>query len=200
MTRINTIDPRFLSDKHLGAEYRELPRILNDAKKRIESAIESNNWCLSEVKAGVANLAMYLPLRYHLGQGHVLFFRDKLGWLYRRHLQLIAELQFRAMLRGSEPFKPSIDLGPTFVFLRTYAPGWCGDWAPLSEDHATLLMRLIERMAEAKDPVMIAGWRMETRSHAAAWAMQVMHHHGVGWDAMIQNHINLHWRQDHDID
>jgi hypothetical protein len=45
MTRINCIDPALLSDKHLGAEYRELPRIFNlvrDAIKRGESEVIGN--------------------------------------------------------------------------------------------------------------------------------------------------------------
>lgn len=199
MTRINTIDPRFLSDKHLGAEYRELPRILNDAKKRIELAISFGNWKATEVKERVARLANDAPPSYRLGQGHVLFFRDKLAWLYRRHLQLKAEMQFRTSLRGEGRVQYAIDLVPTFQFLMEHAPGWCGDWAPTSEDHIILIKRLIERMAEAKDPVMIAGWRMETRNHATAWLTQVCVAHGLDWWDM-QDHINLHWRQDHDID
>lgn len=194
MTRINTIDPRFLSDKHLGAEYRELPRVLNDAKKRIELACYLGNWKPSEVKEKAARLALGGPPTYRLGQGHVLFFRDKLGWLYRRHLQLIAEMQFRAALRGSEPFVPGIDLGATFLYLRTYAPSWCGDWMPAPSEHLLLIERLIENMATAKSPVMIAGHELKTRDHVVAWATQVAMHHGLDWSSTIKFAINLNWR------
>lgn len=73
MTRINCIDPDLLSDKHLIAEYRELPRIFNLIRK----AQERND---------TKTLATY-----RLGQGHVRFFYDKALFLQKRQQSLINE-------------------------------------------------------------------------------------------------------------
>lgn len=56
MTRINCVPVEELTDKHLLAEYRELPRIFNLARA-VEDA----------------------PTEYVLGTGHMKFFYDKLG-------------------------------------------------------------------------------------------------------------------------
>jgi hypothetical protein len=75
MTRINILDPEHLSDQHLLAEYRELPRIFtlvaNGKAKGVPGA------------------------DYTLGTGHVTFFYDKLYYLYKRYYRLVAELRSR---------------------------------------------------------------------------------------------------------
>ena len=73
MTRINCIDPKYLSDYHLRAEYKELPRIFNLARHTD------------------------IPDSYRLGKGHVLFFYDKLGYLVKRQHRLIEEMLQRGM-------------------------------------------------------------------------------------------------------
>jgi|SRR5210317_1545760 len=72
MTRINLVCPSELTDKHLMAEYRELPRIFTYVNKH-----------------GVPN---DIPERYTLGKGHVKFFCDKLDWLYSRYRSIFCEL------------------------------------------------------------------------------------------------------------
>ena len=57
MTRINTIPPQELCDKHLMAEIREITRIPNTIKTG---------------KAIIANI----PDTFRLGSGHVKFFYD----------------------------------------------------------------------------------------------------------------------------
>ena len=79
MTRINLINPSKLTDKHLVAEYRELPRIFKQARPDAT-----------------------IPPYYVLGKGHVTFFYDKLEFLYRRWVDLVDEM----IVRG---FKPSQD-------------------------------------------------------------------------------------------
>lgn len=73
MTRINVIHPRHLCDEHLRAEYREITRIPNTILKR-----------------GISIRPR--PKDYVLGEGHVLFFEDKLGWLRARHRLLQHEM------------------------------------------------------------------------------------------------------------
>jgi len=55
MTRINVVHPRELVDKHLLAEYRELPRVF---------ALAHSWW----MQGGNPNK---LPIQYTLGEGHV---------------------------------------------------------------------------------------------------------------------------------
>lgn len=75
MTRINVVLPIELADKHLLAEYRELPRIFGASKK----------WYL---KGGNVD---DLPTTYRLGKGHVLFFYDKLLFCFNRQFILYGE-------------------------------------------------------------------------------------------------------------
>jgi deoxyribonuclease (pyrimidine dimer) len=72
MTRINIIDPLLLSNKHLFAEYRELPRIFSYVEKHgIPTKISST---------------------YTLGTGHVKFFTIRLNWLLERYELLYNKL------------------------------------------------------------------------------------------------------------
>lgn len=75
MTRINVVHPADLTDQHLLAEYRELPRVF--ALARPDNAT---------------------PPAYTLGAGHVRFFYPRTGYLVRRQAALIAE----CLARGFE--------------------------------------------------------------------------------------------------
>ena len=75
MTRINLVRPDQLSDQHLLAEYRELPRIVNDWSHR------------STDKSFYKDI----PIKYVLGTGHVKFFRNKIKFLVNRHKDIVKE-------------------------------------------------------------------------------------------------------------
>ena len=79
MTRINTIPPADLTDAHLLAEYRELPRI---------HALV--------LLARAANRPLTGPPRYTMGAGHVRFFYTRTNYLSRRQSAIIAELVDRS--------------------------------------------------------------------------------------------------------
>jgi len=68
MTRINCIPPSELTDSHLLAEYRELPRAFSFARPGVT-----------------------VPDSYRMGTGHVLFFATRTGFLARRQRALIEE-------------------------------------------------------------------------------------------------------------
>ena len=68
MTRINLLEPHELTDQHLMAERRELPRIFGKARPLVHP-----------------------PSDYRLGVGHVLFFYNKTGFLAKRQQTLIDE-------------------------------------------------------------------------------------------------------------
>jgi deoxyribonuclease (pyrimidine dimer) len=72
VTRINVIPPGRLTDQHLIAEWRELPRVF-----------------------ALARPDDHTPPAYTLGTGHVRFFYPRTGYLARRQAALIAECQRR---------------------------------------------------------------------------------------------------------
>ena len=78
MTRINLVEPHQLTNKHLMAEYRELPRIFTAVLKLQAKGKTPDN--------------VDTPDHYVLGKGHVKFFYDKIGWLRFRYKLLCSEL------------------------------------------------------------------------------------------------------------
>lgn len=124
MTRINCIPPSELVDKHLVAEYRELPRIFGLVKKAQERGLTPSN----------INAAP----DYVLGTGHVKFFYDKLQYLQKRQQMLINEMRKRG-------FKPN------FVNVEELMQGinqmWYGDWEPDEKAMAINRARIKERLS-----------------------------------------------------
>lgn len=82
MTRINLVPVEELSDQHLLAEYRELPRIVH--------AVISKKVLIKDI-----------PDSYRLGTGHVKFFYNKIIFLSERYQLIFAELRFRGFLKDS---------------------------------------------------------------------------------------------------
>jgi deoxyribonuclease (pyrimidine dimer) len=119
MTRINCVPVQELSRQHLIAEYRELPRVFTLAKKASERNV------------------LRQPAEYTLGKGHVMFFYTRLGYLAKRHAQLVAEMLHRG-------YKPAF-----INSLREAHPDipeacW-GDWEPTAEALAINRARILER-------------------------------------------------------
>lgn len=81
MTRINLVPPSILSDKHLMAEYRELPRVFTRVKKYIAKGKTPDDF--------------KIPSKFKLGEGHERFFHDKCSWLFLRYSDLITECRIR---------------------------------------------------------------------------------------------------------
>lgn len=79
MTRINCIPPQELTDKHLFAEWREMPRLVGNLNKSLHR--KSKPFTAEEI-----------PDTYTLGKGHVKFFYNKFTWLHERHQNLTKEL------------------------------------------------------------------------------------------------------------
>ncbi len=90
MTRINLIDPQYLTDKHLMAEYRELPRIFTAVLKAQDAGKKPSNYDI--------------PKQYKLGKGHVTFFYNKCMWLSNRYELLYKELCKRGFEIDSDLF------------------------------------------------------------------------------------------------
>ena len=105
MTRINVVHPSELVDKHLLAEYRELPRVFQLA----------HDWWARDGRLES------LPRSYTLGTGHVRFFYDKLEFCRKRHLLLVYEMQSRG-------FQTNYERTPPILFKQL-----ANDWKPTSE-------------------------------------------------------------------
>lgn len=131
MTRINCVDVSTLSDQHLIAEYRELPRIIGAAT-------------LFYVNHGkdadpLADAPKSIPReRYRLNVSHMKFFYKKLLWLQTRFAQLVTEMRYRGFHVTFERL-PDAKLPAEF---------W-GDWTPTNEDMAICQARLKLRTDEA---------------------------------------------------
>jgi len=78
MTRINIVSVEDISNKHLMAEYRELPRIFTTLQQHIDKGRPLDG--------------IYIPNQYVLGKGHMTFFYNKLAYLRIRFSQIRDEL------------------------------------------------------------------------------------------------------------
>lgn len=122
MTRINVVLPSRLSDKHLGAEYRELPRVFDLVRRaaaRGERPSDPRN-----------------PLEYKLGQGHVRFFYPRLGFIWARYRALCRE----CLARGRR-----VNYGNPEDLRHDIPQEWFGQWTPTPEAIRLNEARILER-------------------------------------------------------
>lgn len=123
MTRINCVPVEELTDKHLGAEYRELPRLFGQIQKAIERG---------ESPDDPRN-----PTTYKLGKGHTRFFYNKVPWLVNRYARLVEECE----RRGRKVNFPHV---PAFVW--NIPADWCIWWIPDEEALEINRQRIKERL------------------------------------------------------
>lgn len=120
MTRVNLAPPSELQRQHLVAEYREIPRIFELARRWNEAG-----------RPGT------IPESYGMGQGHMRFFYDKLGFITRRHRLLVIE----CWERGYAPvFEHTLEL------LMRVPPDMRRMWEPSEQDIAVSWQRIRERL------------------------------------------------------
>lgn len=119
MTRINCVPVTELSGPHLVAEYRELPRVFTLARR------------------AAARGPLAQPSDYTLGKGHVIFFYTRLGYLARRHAELIGEMKRRG-------YRPQFD-GMRREEFPDVPDAWWSDWTPTESALAINRQRLAER-------------------------------------------------------
>lgn len=124
MTRINCIPVEELTDKHLGAEYRELPRLFGQIQKAIERGEQPDD--------------PRNPTEYKLGKGHTRFFYNKLLWLVTRHAQLVDECTKRGR-------KVSFPRAPAFIY-QIPNEWWGSMWKPTEEAMELNRQRIKERL------------------------------------------------------
>lgn len=126
MTRINLVEPQQLTDKHLMAEYRELPRIFTAVLKLQEQ--------------GKTPADVDIPDHYVLGKGHMKFFYNKIAWLRDRYARLHHELQERGFDLDLNLFASVIDSSAKIDYA------WHGRrWQPYPEEIYLNMIRLCKR-------------------------------------------------------
>ncbi len=118
MVRVNLIDPSFLSDQHLIAEYNEI--------LMLASYIERYPLRECEVES--------IPGEYCLGKGHMRFFKDKGPYLIERHETLKKEMRKRGFTpRKTLSLKKAVNCAG-----RPYAPA--------EKDKEIIKKRLLEKI------------------------------------------------------
>ena len=123
MTRINVVPVKELCNKHLFAEWREMPRLV----KNLESSLnrKSKPFSVDEI-----------PTEYVFGKGHVKFFYNKFKFLHLRYQQLTAEL----LERGYN--LTIMDCG----YFKSVPEEFFNDWVPSLEDMKINRQRILEKM------------------------------------------------------
>lgn len=126
MTRINSaIDPKNLTDEHLMAEHRELKRIPNAViRQALSSGLKPNK-----------------VEKFTLGKGHVLFFYDKLAFLYRRYVDIHKECHLRGIR--------VMNFSDSFMDAKNLAPSCWHDYKPTDEEYDLLIERITQRIRES---------------------------------------------------
>lgn len=116
MVRINIINPKFLADQHLIAEYDETLMLLGYVKRYPKLELEK------------------IPKNYKLGKGHILFFKNKLKYLEKRFQIIKNEMKKRG-------FSTNMNIN-----LKKFDRKLIHDWKPKSSDKEIIKKRLIEKI------------------------------------------------------
>lgn len=122
MTRINLIPVEELTDQHLIAEYRELPRIFSLVKNAQDKGKNVSDFKISD--------------KYLLGTGHVIFFYNKLIFLQKRLNLLINECLKRGFHISLQQEYP----------LDAFNNEWLNDWKPDFEEINLSYSRISEKI------------------------------------------------------
>ena len=119
--RINIVEPKYLADQHLLAEYNELNMVAQSFRRSVL------------FKTGIDNL----PKRYTLNSGHVKFFYDKGEYRYRRFYSLKKELKNRGF-NVTQVFK-------NYWLFRTEL---FKDWTPEPDDYKIIFERINQKILQ----------------------------------------------------
>lgn len=119
MVRINLLNPKQLADQHLIAEYNEILMLLGYVKKY---PVLRNQ-----------------PSEYCLGKGHIIFFKDKIGYLKQRHDEIRKEMKKRG-------FKTD-----KIVSLGSYPIKYRNDWKPSNNDFYIIKERILDKIEKKQN-------------------------------------------------
>lgn len=121
MTRINVVPVSTLHRLHLHAEYKELPAVFTMVQKRLATGLR-----IPTVE------------EYTLGQGHMMFFADKLEYLAKRYGEICIALTGRGYRLNPRNLRKE--------FASIPAEYW-GEWDPTPVAIALNRDRISQRLA-----------------------------------------------------
>lgn len=127
MTRINCIPVKELTDAHLGAEYRELPRVFGLVARAIARGETPDD--------------PRTPPSYVLCMGHVRFFYNKIGYVANRYYDIVAECRRRGRVVNHEHAPPEAN---------DISAEWWGQWTPTPAAMALNRARINDRLQQQK--------------------------------------------------
>lgn len=116
MVRINLISPKFLADQHLIAEYNEILMLFGYVKRYPKLDLKK------------------IPKKYKLGQGHILFFKNKLKYLEKRFERIKEEMHRRGFLTNIK------------INLNRFNNELVKDWNPSNHDKDLIKKRLVKKI------------------------------------------------------
>ncbi|QFR56070.1 pyrimidine glycosylase [Serratia phage Muldoon] len=119
MTRINLTLVSDLTDQHLMAEYRELPRVFGAVRTRLSKGHKFDD----------------IPKNFCLGSGHVKFFYDKILFLVKRQNSIIIEC-----------LKRGINISNVDINVDDIPDRFMNDYHPSEADVALSQSRLDEKI------------------------------------------------------
>jgi deoxyribonuclease (pyrimidine dimer) len=79
-----------------------------------------------------------IPKKFTLNSGHVLFFYNKMKFLYDRFFRLVGEMERRG-------YSPDLSRANAFI---GFDPMWYGNWESTTEDDNIVLERIKLRISE----------------------------------------------------
>jgi len=120
MVRINIINPKYLTDQHLIAEYDEMLMLLGYVKR----------YPAIKFIKGISEI----PESYTLNKGHMKFFKNKLKYLKIRHELLKKEMRNRNFVTNKT------------INLNKYPSSLCNDWKPDNADYKIILDRITQKI------------------------------------------------------
>ncbi len=128
LTRVNCVPVEELTNRHLLAEYREIPRIYRLVQKAIDRGESPGT---------------KVPDHYTMGTGHVRFFYNKLEYVLHRQIELRDEMLKRGM-------KPVTYANPESVNHGIDHPGFWNDWKPSPTDQNINRRRIAARLRRSE--------------------------------------------------
>lgn len=122
MTRINLINPLYLTDQHGLAEIKEINQLCGSFRKSLYS------------KNGI--ILEKIPKTFTLNKGHVYFFYNKGLYLHNRFELIVSEMKKRGFNIIS---KFPVEVWP---------PEYFQDWEPNCDDEKIIKKRICERLRQ----------------------------------------------------
>jgi len=111
------VNPSFLVDQHLIAEYVELMMLIG--------SLQYNNWSIKSE----------IPMNFTLGTGHMNFLKKRLKYIQKRHNEVKKEMIFRG-------FKCDL----LTIDLNDIPKDFCLDWTPSLKDSMIIRDRLLWKL------------------------------------------------------